>query len=141
MMMLPPSPAPSGRRPSSGRSRIDLPGGRMTVPTASAGPAPAVAGPDPAVARPGAACACGPTRRQVLRGTGAVAGALAGAGVLAACAERRLTPQEAAASASAVGPGTVVVALADVPVGGAVAATVGGHDVLVTQPAAGEVHA
>jgi len=87
------------------------------------------------------ACACGPTRRQLLRGTGAAAGALAGAGVLAACAEQKPTPQEAASSASAAGAGTVVVALADVPVGGAVAAKVGGQDVLVTQPTQGEVHA
>ncbi|MFD6135959.1 hypothetical protein ACFWEK_11230, partial [Isoptericola sp. NPDC060257] len=86
----------------------------------------------------GAACPCGPTRRQLLRGTGAAAGAIAGVGVLAACAEQKPTPQEAAASAGAAGAGTVVVALADVPVGGAVAAKVGGQDVLVTQPTQGE---
>lgn len=97
--------------------------------------------PVPAVSAVAPACACGPTRRQLLRGTGAAAGALAGAGVLAACAEQKPTPQEAASSASAAGAGTVVVALADVPVGGAVAAKVGGQDVLVTQPTQGEVHA
>ncbi|MFE6969894.1 Rieske (2Fe-2S) protein [Isoptericola sp. NPDC057653] len=87
------------------------------------------------------ACACGPTRRQLLRGTGVLAGAVAGAGVLAACVEQKPTPQQAAASASAAGAGTVVVALADVPVGGAVSAKVAGQDVLVTRPTEGEVHA
>ncbi|WP_205710880.1 ubiquinol-cytochrome c reductase iron-sulfur subunit [Isoptericola sp. BMS4] len=86
------------------------------------------------------ACAA-PSRRQVLRGAGAAAGAVAGAGLLAACTEGRQEPGDAAASAEAEGSGTVVVALADVPVGGAVAATVGGQDVLVTRTAEDEVHA
>ncbi len=92
---------------------------------------------------PSAPCSsgCGPTRRELLRGTGAAAGALLGAGVLVACTEERPDPQTSAESAGAAGAGTVVVALADVPVGGAVAAKVGGQDVLVTQPAEGEVHA
>lgn len=84
---------------------------------------------------------CGTTRRQLLRGTGAAAGVLVGAGILAACSEERPDPQTSAESAGAAGAGTVVVALADVPVGGAVAAKVGGQDVLVTQPTEGEVHA
>ncbi|MFD6175946.1 MULTISPECIES: Rieske (2Fe-2S) protein [unclassified Isoptericola] len=95
----------------------------------------------PTSVTPSSGCACGFTRRQVLRGTGVAAGAVAGAGVLAACAEQKPTPEQAAASASAAGPGTVVVALADVPVGGAVSAKVAGQDVLVTQPTEGEVHA
>ncbi|SKC79618.1 Rieske (2Fe-2S) protein [Krasilnikoviella flava] len=88
-----------------------------------------------------AGCACGPTRRQLLRGTGAAAGALAGVGALAACSGQTPSPQEAAESVSSAEAGTVVVALADVPVGGAVAAKIGGQDVLVTQPTEGEVHA
>jgi len=98
--------------------------------------------PRPAGAADAAGCAgCGPSRRQVLRGAGAAAGVVAGAGALAACTEPGPDPQDAAASAGSAGAGTVVVALADVPVGGAVSAKVGGQDVLVTQPADGEVHA
>ncbi|MEN5074331.1 Rieske (2Fe-2S) protein [Isoptericola cucumis] len=92
---------------------------------------------------PAAPCAgpCSTTRRQLLRGTGVAVGAVAGAGVLAACTEERPDPGASAESAGAAGAGTVVVALADVPVGGSVAAKVGGQDVLVTQPTEGEVHA
>jgi Rieske Fe-S protein len=61
--------------------------------------------------------------------------------VLAACTEGRSEPGDAAASAQAEGAGTVVVALEDVPVGGAVAATVGGQDVLVTRTGEDDVHA
>ncbi|GAA1733134.1 hypothetical protein GCM10009809_30730 [Isoptericola hypogeus] len=84
---------------------------------------------------------CGTTRRQLLRGAGVAAGAVVGVGVVAACGEESPDPGDAAESAGEAGSGTVVVALADVPVGGSVAATVGGQDVLVTQPAEGEVHA
>ncbi|MEU2201209.1 Rieske (2Fe-2S) protein [Isoptericola sp. NPDC019482] len=110
--------------PAPSESPADLPAGSPVQPDAQ-----------------GARCACGPSRRQLLRGTGAAAGALAGAGMVAACSDQTPSPQEAADSASAAEPGTVVVALADVPVGGAVAAKVGGQDVLVTQPTEGEVHA
>lgn len=110
-----------------------------SIPTSTAVP-PTTAAASPACAT-GHDCVRGPSRRQVLRGTGAVAGAVAGAGVLAACSDPAPTPQEAAESASAAGAGTVVVALADVPVGGAVAAKVEGQDVLVTQPTEGDVHA
>ena len=109
-------------------------------------PSPTVATPPPAAPlEPGCTtghdCACGPSRRQVLRGSGALAGAVAGAGVLAACSDPAPSPEEAAEAASSAGAGTVVVALADVPVGGAVSAKVEGQDVLVTQPTEGEVHA
>ncbi|PZR55570.1 Rieske (2Fe-2S) protein [Xylanimonas oleitrophica] len=70
-------------------------------------------------------------------GTGA---AVAGACVLAACAEERPTPQGEAQALGALAPGTRVVALADVPVGGAVSAQLDGHRVLVTRPAEDEVH-
>ncbi|MFC7876788.1 ubiquinol-cytochrome c reductase iron-sulfur subunit [Isoptericola sp. NPDC057391] len=117
---------------------------RSTTTVTPAPPEPSAALPAASPARHEATdvrCACGPTRRQLLRGTGAAAGALAGAGVVAACSGQTPSPQEAAESVSAAEPGTVVVALADVPVGGAVAAKVGGQDVLVTQPTEGEVHA
>lgn len=109
--------------------------------------------PDPATTVPDGAPSCRtscarhdlpgnlPDRRTVLRGAGATAGAVVGAGILAACGQGRPEPGDAAASAEAAGAGTVVVALADVPVGGAVAATVGDQDVLVTRPAEDEVHA
>ncbi|AEG44081.1 Rieske (2Fe-2S) protein [Isoptericola variabilis] len=87
---------------------------------------------------PPAPC-CGPTRRQLFRGAGAAAGAVVGASVLGACAEST-DPGESAASVSSAGAGTVVIALAEVPVGGAASAEVGGQPVLVTQPVEGEVH-
>jgi Rieske Fe-S protein len=83
---------------------------------------------------------CGATRRQVLRGAGVAAGTVAGAAVLAACSEGN-DPGEPADAVSSAGAGTVVIALADVPVGGAAAAEVAGQPVLVTQPVEGEVHA
>ncbi|WP_159798674.1 QcrA and Rieske domain-containing protein [Puerhibacterium puerhi] len=76
------------------------------------------------------------TRRRVLVGGAGVAGAC----LLAACTEQRPTPQGEATALGSLEPGTRVVALADVPVGGAVSATLDGHDVLVTQPAEGLVH-
>lgn len=76
------------------------------------------------------------TRRRVLAGGAGVAGAC----LLAACTEQRPTPQGESGALGSLEPGTRVVALAEVPVGGAVAATLGGRDVLVTQPTEGEVH-
>ncbi|MCK9795507.1 Rieske (2Fe-2S) protein [Isoptericola sp. 4D.3] len=114
---------------------------RSTTTETSARPQTPTAAGEGTGSRAAAECACGPTRRQLLRGTGVAAGALAGVGVVAACSEPAPSPEEAAESARSAGAGTVVVALADVPVGGAVAAKVSGQDVLVTQPAEGEVHA
>src|SRR5690606_16037032 len=86
---------------------------------------------------PGAGCR---SRRQVLRGAGLVAGAVAGGGVLVACAEGTGSDRSAdEVSASAAG--QAVVALDDVPVGGAVSAEVAGVPVLVTRPTEDEVHA
>ncbi len=82
---------------------------------------------------------CCLTRRQVLRGAGAAAGTVVGASVLAACAQGA-DPGQAAESVRSAGAGTVVIAVADVPVGGAASAEVNGQPVLVTQPAEGEVH-
>jgi Rieske Fe-S protein len=82
---------------------------------------------------------CCLTRRQVLRGAGAAAGTVVGASVLAACAEST-DPGQATESLRSADAGTVVIALADVPVGGAASAEVNGQPVLVTQPAEGEVH-
>ncbi|WP_460707260.1 QcrA and Rieske domain-containing protein [Myceligenerans halotolerans] len=78
------------------------------------------------------------TRREILRGAGAASGALAGGVALAACSGGG----EGSAGTSPDGPaaGVVVVPLADVPVGGAVSATIDGQEVLVTQPAEGEAH-
>jgi Rieske Fe-S protein len=94
---------------------------------------------DPMTAPAPSALCCGATRRQVLRGAGVAAGTVAGAAVLAACSEGT-DPGEAAGTASSAAAGTVVIALAEVPVGGAAAAEVAGQPVLVTQPAEGEVH-
>ncbi|WP_307864861.1 QcrA and Rieske domain-containing protein [Myceligenerans salitolerans] len=78
-----------------------------------------------------------PTRREILRGAGAVCGALAGGIALAACSGGgRQQP-----GTGPVAPGLVVVPLGDVPVGGAVSATIDGQEVLVTRPAEDEVHA
>jgi Rieske Fe-S protein len=76
------------------------------------------------------------TRRRVLAGGAGVAGAC----LLAACTEQRPTPQGESTALGSLGPGTRVVALAEVPVGGAVGASLGGHAVIVTQPTEGEVH-
>ncbi|MDO8144688.1 MULTISPECIES: ubiquinol-cytochrome c reductase iron-sulfur subunit [Isoptericola] len=79
------------------------------------------------------------SRRQLLRGAGAAAGVAVAGGVLVACSEGT-DPGASADDAASSGAGEAVVALADVPVGGAVSAEVGGVPVLVTQPAEGEVH-
>ncbi|MEG3614827.1 MULTISPECIES: ubiquinol-cytochrome c reductase iron-sulfur subunit [Isoptericola] len=79
------------------------------------------------------------SRRQLLRGAGAVAGTAAVGGVLVACSEGT-DPAESVDDVASTGAGEAIVALADVPVGGAVSAEVGGVPVLVTQPAEGEVH-
>ncbi len=81
----------------------------------------------------------GLTRRQVFRGAGVAAGAVVGASVVAACSESS-DPGRAAESVASAGAGTVVIALADVPVGGAASTDVNGQPVLVTQPVEGEVH-
>ena len=90
--------------------------------------------PDRAITGPVAGTCCGGvSRRALLAGAGAGAAAV----VLAACSpggtgDVQITPPATAAS---------VAALSDVPVGGAVAATLpGGAQILVTQPAAGHVH-
>lgn len=77
------------------------------------------------------------SRRTLLGGAGA---AVVGAGVLAACAEERPTPAGEAGALAELEAGTVVLPLADVPVGGAASATLEGHEVLVTRPAEDEVH-
>lgn len=82
----------------------------------------------------------GVTRREILRGAGTASGALVGGVALAACAGGGEGPADTN-GAGQLEPGVVVVALADVPVGGAVSATVDGQKVLVTQPVEGEVHA
>lgn len=70
------------------------------------------------------------TRRTFLAGTAAAAGV----GTLAACA-----PAGSGTAASA-SPGSVIVALADVPVGGAIiATTAGGAEIVVAQPQEGTV--
>ncbi|GAA1991260.1 Rieske (2Fe-2S) protein [Isoptericola halotolerans] len=88
---------------------------------------------------PEASTARGCSRRQLLRRAGVAAGTVAGAGVLAACAEGA-DPAASVSEASGSGAGEFVVALSDVPVGGAVSAEVAGVAVLVTQPVEGEVH-
>ncbi|MCK0116587.1 nitrite reductase/ring-hydroxylating ferredoxin subunit [Isoptericola sp. CG 20/1183] len=80
------------------------------------------------------------SRRQVLHGAGALAGVVVGGGVLAACAEGT-DPDRSADDVSTSAAGQAVVALEDVPVGGAVSAEVAGVPVLVTRPAEDEVHA
>lgn len=77
------------------------------------------------------------SRRAVLVGGAAVAG-LAGAGILAACA----SPSGGTGSGSAptASAGADLVALADVPVGGAVSVTTpDGVEIVVAQPTAGQV--
>ena len=73
----------------------------------------------------------GPTRREVLAG----AGLLAGAGVLAACG--------VGSSGGGRGPGGQstgpLAAVANIPVGGAVAATLDGQPILLTQAKAGTI--
>ncbi len=98
----------------------------MTAPTPTPAPAPAVG--------------ChGLTRRQVFRGAGVAAGTVVGASAVAACSEST-DPGQAAESVASAGAGTVVIALTEVPVGGAASADVDGQPVLVTQPVEGEVH-
>ena len=98
----------------------------------------AIARPDSGSPRPSSA-----TRRQVLKTAGLGAGALA----LAACGSPTSTgsspaatsPVASPAAGSAAAGGVPVVALSDVPVGQAVAATVNGKPVIVAQPASGQV--
>lgn len=77
------------------------------------------------------------TRRDLLRTAGVTSGAILGGAALAACTQGQ--PENTGGGAG--GEGGVVVALADIPVGGAVSATIDGQAVLVTQPAEGEIHA
>lgn len=84
-------------------------------------------------------CGTGCTRRQVLRGAGATAGAVVVGGVVVACADDG-DPETAVDDVATSGAGETVVALTDVPVGGAVSAEIAGASVLVTQPTEGEVH-
>ena len=77
--------------------------------------------------------AAGPTRRDVLVG----AGLLAGAGVLAACGTGSSGDSGGGTpGARSTGP---LAAVSDVPVGGAVAATLDGKPILLTQAQAGTV--
>jgi nitrite reductase/ring-hydroxylating ferredoxin subunit len=61
--------------------------------------------------------------------------------VVSACSETNPEAEENADALSSSAPGTVVIALADVPVGGAASAAIEDRPVLVTQPREGEVHA
>jgi Rieske Fe-S protein len=85
------------------------------------------------------------TRREILRGAGVASGVLVGGATLAACSDGGDGPSGYGGGQGENGTSQeedgVVVALADVPVGGAVSATIDGKDVLVTQPVEGEVHA
>ncbi|ANC30520.1 Rieske (2Fe-2S) protein [Isoptericola dokdonensis] len=78
------------------------------------------------------------SRRDLLRGVTATTGAVVVGGALVACSEG--TDPGASVDEASGAAGQVVVALADVPVGGAVSGQVGGVEVLVTQPVEGEVH-
>ncbi|MCU1433146.1 MAG: Rieske (2Fe-2S) iron-sulfur domain protein [Actinotalea sp.] len=74
-------------------------------------------------------------RRHFLAGAAAV-----GVGVLAACSPRGTEQDDAADPAGASGTAGGLVALADVPVGGAVSATTAaGDDIIVAQPQEGTV--
>lgn len=79
------------------------------------------------------------TRRQVLRGASVAAGGFAVGAALVACSEGT-DPSQGADDVATTGAGESVVALADVPVGGAVSAEISGVPVLVTRPAQDEVH-
>ena len=85
--------------------------------------------------------AAGPTRREVL----AAAGLLAGVGVLAACGSPS-TPEEPGGGGTTppgsqlgTAGGTALASLADIPVGGAVSATLDGQPIILAQPEAGTV--
>lgn len=82
-----------------------------------------------------------PSRRTVLAGAGGVGLAA----VLAACSSPDTAAESGgdstAAEASLVPAGEELAAVADVPVGGAVPASVGAVPVLVTQPTDGEIRA
>ncbi|MBE1876475.1 Rieske (2Fe-2S) protein [Myceligenerans pegani] len=83
------------------------------------------------------------TRREILRRAGVTSGTLVGGVALAACSGGGEEPAATSGAGQGTGGGTdgVVVPLADVPVGGAVSATIDGQEVLVTQPVEGEIHA
>lgn len=75
------------------------------------------------------------TRRSVLAAGGAV-----GVVTLAACSSGG--EGDDATSGDAPEPGSPIATVSDIPVGGAIAATnAAGEDILLTQPAEGEVHA
>ena len=77
-----------------------------------------------------------PVTRRVLL----AAGAAAGASALAACSSP--APHNAPTgsdAASVIPPGTVLLALADIPVGGSVSTQIDGHPLLIAQPSAGTV--
>jgi Rieske Fe-S protein len=75
--------------------------------------------------------------RPVTRRTILTAGIGASAAALAACSSP--DPGTAASSPSEPAPGTVVRALADIPVGGSVSVKVDGHPLVLAQPTAGKV--
>jgi cytochrome b6-f complex iron-sulfur subunit len=77
-----------------------------------------------------------PVTRRVLLAAGAGASAAA----LAACSSPAPHPESTgAAGSSLVPPGTVLLALADVPVGGSVSTQAAGHPLLIAQLSAGTV--
>ncbi|HEY0119970.1 MAG TPA: Rieske (2Fe-2S) protein [Cellulomonas sp.] len=82
------------------------------------------------------AVAVGPTRREVLAG----AGLLAGAGVLVACGAGS-SPGGAGGGGAAPGAQSTgpLAAVADIPVGGAVAAMLDGKPIVLTQAQAGTI--
>ncbi|PJJ69103.1 nitrite reductase/ring-hydroxylating ferredoxin subunit [Sediminihabitans luteus] len=92
----------------------------------------------PATVQPGGCAAHGTPRGLTRRTLLATSGAGAGALVLAACAG---TSGESADQVTQASDDAPLVAVADVPVGGAVSVrTAQGAPLLVTQPADGEIH-
>lgn len=83
------------------------------------------------------------SRRSLLASAGTATAAGAAVLLLAACSTDGSGTGGAADPAASGAPqaaaGTVVIALADIPVGGSKAATIGNDPVLVTQPTAGTV--
>lgn len=78
------------------------------------------------------------SRRELLRGAGTAMGAVAGVGMVGACSDGG--PEGTPVTGVSARTGTVVIGLAEVPVGGAARATIDDQPVLVTQPTEGEVH-
>lgn len=82
----------------------------------------------------------GLSRRAVLRGVGTATLGVAAVGVLAACGADSGTPAASTGAASPDLPSGVLALLADIPVGGAIAATDGdAKPIILSQPVAGTV--